>query len=54
MISVLLFDHGLENLDSDGVTVKKEKENKNGTSSKILLTIHVDDAIVATNDDDRY
>jgi len=54
MISGWLVDHGFENLDSDGVTFKKEKKNKNGTTSKILLTIHVDDAIVATNDDDMY
>jgi hypothetical protein len=54
MISGWLVVHGFENLDSDGVTFKKEKKNKNGTTSKILLTIHVDDAIVATNDDDMY
>ena len=46
--------HGFENLDSDGVTFKKEIKKKNGKVSKILLTIHVDDAIVATNDDDMY
>jgi hypothetical protein len=33
---------------------KKEKKNKNSTTLQILLTIHVDDAIVATNDDDVY
>jgi len=54
MISGWLVDHGFENLDSDGVTFKKEKKNKNGTTSKILLTIHVDDVIVATNGDDMY
>jgi len=54
MISGWLVDHGFEKLDSDGVTFKKEKKNKNSTTSKILLIIHVDDAIVATNDDDMY
>jgi len=54
MISGWLIDHGFENLDSNGVTFKKEKKNKNGTISKILLMIHVDDTIVATNDDDMY
>jgi len=54
IISGWLVDHGFENLDSDGMTFKKENKNKNGTTSKILLTIHVDDAIVSTNDDDMY
>ena len=54
MISGWLLDHGFENLDSDGVTFKKETVNKDGTVSKLLLTIHVDDAIVATNDDAFY
>jgi len=38
----------------DAVTFKKEKKKKNCSTSTILLTIHVDDAIVATNDDDMY
>ena len=54
MISGWLVDHGFENLDSDGVTFKKEKKNKNRTTSKILLTIHVDNAIMETNDNNMY
>ena len=45
---------GFENLDTDGVTFKKETTKLDGTISKILLTIHVDDAIVATNDYEYY
>jgi hypothetical protein len=54
MISGWLLEHGFENLDTDGVTFKKETTKLDGTVSKILLTIHVDDAIVATNDDEYY
>jgi len=50
MTSGWLLEHGFEDLHTDGVTFKKE----DGTVSKILLTIHVDDAIVATNDDEYY
>jgi len=32
----------------------KEVKKADGTTSKIILTIHVDDAIVATNDDQFY
>jgi len=41
-------------LDSDGVTFRKEEQNKDSTTSKILPAIHVDDAIVATNNIDIY
>jgi len=54
MISGWLIEHGFENLDTDGVTFKKETKKQDGTVSKLLLTIHVDDAIVATNDDEYY
>jgi len=54
MISGWLLEHGFENLDTDGVTFKKETTKIDGTVSKIILTIHVDDAIVATNDDEYY
>jgi len=54
MISGWLLEHGFENLDTDGVTFKKETTKLDRTISKILLTIHVDDAIVATNDDENY
>ena len=45
---------GFENLDTDGGTFKKKTTKLDGTISKILLTIHVDDAIVATNDYEYY
>jgi len=54
IISGWLLEHSFENLDTDGVTFKKETTKLDGTVSKILLTIHVDDAIVATNDDEYY
>ena len=54
MISGWLLEHGFENLDTDGVTFKKETTKSDGTVSKILLMIHVDDAIVATNDNEYY
>jgi len=54
MISGWLLQHGFENLDTDDVTFKKETTKLDGTVSKILLTIHVNDAIVATNDDEYY
>jgi len=54
MISGWLLEHGFENLDIVGVMFKKETTKPDGTVSKILLTIHVDDAIVATNDDEYY
>jgi len=54
MISGWLLEHGVENLDINGVTFKKETTKQDGTLSKILLTIHVDDVIVTTNDDENY
>ena len=54
LISGWLKDHGFKNLDTDGVTFMKEVTKADGTTSKIILTIHVDDAIVATNDDQFY
>jgi len=54
MISGWLLEHGFENLDTDGVTFKQESTKLDRTISKILLTIHVDDAIVATDDDKYY
>ena len=36
----------IQKLDTDGVTFMKEVKKADGTTSKILLTIHVDDAIV--------
>jgi len=54
MISGWLLEHGFENLNTDDVTFKKETTKPDGTVSKLLLTIHLDDAIVATNDDEYY
>jgi len=53
-ISGWLLEHGFENLDTDGVTFKKETTKQDGTVSKLLLMIHVDDAIVATNDEECH
>ena len=47
-------DHGFKNLDTDGVTFMEKVQKADGTTSKIILTIYVDDAIVATNDDQFY
>jgi len=54
MLSGWLLEHGFENLNTDGVTFKTETTKLEGTVSKILLTIHVDDVILATNDDEYY
>jgi len=53
-ISAWLKDHGFQDLDTDGVTYIKEVKKADGTMSKIILTIHVDDATAATNDDQFY
>jgi len=50
----LLKHHGFKNLDTEGVTFKKEVKKADGTTSKINLTIHVNHAIVATNDNQFY
>jgi len=49
-----LKDDGFKNLDSDGVAFMKEVKKTDGTTSEIILTTHVDDAIVATNDNQFY
>jgi len=54
MISGWLLEHGFENLDIDGITFKIETTKQDETISKILLTIHVDDAILASDDDEYY
>jgi len=53
-ISGWLLEHGVENLGTDGVTFRKETTRPDGTVSKLLHTRHVDDAIVATNDNAYY
>ena len=54
LISGWLKDHGFKNFDIDGVTFMKEVKKTDGSTSKIIVTIRVDDAIVATNDDQFY
>jgi len=54
MISGWLIEHGFENLETDGVTFKKGTKKQDETVSKLLFTIHVDDAIVATNEYEYY
>jgi len=54
LISGWLKDHGFKNLDTDGVTIMKDVKKADGTTSKIILIIHVNDAIVAINDDQFY
>ena len=46
LISGWLKINRFKNLDTDGVTFMKEVKKADGTTSKIMLTIHVDDAIV--------
>jgi len=47
-------DHVFKNLNTDGVTFMEEVTQANGTKSKIILTFHFDDAIVATTNNKFY
>ena len=47
-------EHGFHNVDGDGVTFMKERSNADGSKSKIMLALWVDDAICATNDEVMY
>ena len=57
-----LLDYGFVNVDNDGVTSVKNVNNdvfdkwigSDGTQSKILLSIHVDDGLVACSDEAMY
>ena len=49
-----LTNYGFENIDSDGVTWVKTDTNGSGSSSKLLLTVHVDDGLAACNDHEMY
>jgi len=49
-----LKDDGFKNLDSDGEVFMKEVKKTNSTTSEIILTICVDDAVVGTNDNKFY
>jgi hypothetical protein len=46
--------HGYSNVDGDCVTFMKSVRKEDGTSSKIIIGMHVDDGIVATNDVKMY
>jgi hypothetical protein len=54
MFSKWLTDYGFTNIDGDGVTYVKTTRNDSGNDSKILLSIHVDDGIAASNDEKMY
>ena len=49
-----LKDYGFENIDSDWVTWSMTDRKSDGTPSKLLLTVHVDDGLAACNDPDMY
>ena len=46
--------HGYTNVDGDCVTFIKSVHRDNGTKSRIIIGMHVDDGIVATNDERMY
>ena len=54
MFAKWLADYGFVNIDSDGVTWMKEGKRDDGSPSKLLLTIHVDDGLAACNDSRMY
>ena len=54
LFSGWLSQHGFENLDTDGVTFIKQQTNADKSVSKIMLSIHVDDGLAASNDDEMY
>ena len=54
LFSKWLKDYGFENIDSDGVTWSMTGKKSDGTPSKLLLTVHVDDGLAACNDPDMY
>ena len=57
-----LLDYGFVNVDNDGVTSVKNVNNdvfdkwigSDGTQSKILLSIHVDDGLAVCSDETMY
>jgi len=49
-----LLDYDFVNVHNDGVTFVKNVNKNDGTQSKILLSIHVDDGLVACNDEAMY
>ena len=49
-----LLEYGFVNVDNDGVTFVKNVNKDNGTKSKILLSIHVDDELAACSDEGMH
>jgi len=49
-----LLDYGFINVDNDGVTFVKNVKKDDGSVSKILLSIHVDDGLAASSDETMY
>ena len=54
LFSGWLIKYGFTNLDDDGVTFMKRQHNAEGTESKIILSMHVDDGLAASNDPVMY
>jgi hypothetical protein len=47
-------DHGFTNVDGDGVTFIKVEKQANGTMSKLIIGMHVDDGIVCASSQEIY
>ena len=54
LFSTWLKDYGFQNLDEDGVTFIKRQRDRHGAESKIVLSMHVDDGLAASNDPAMY
>jgi len=49
-----MLDYGFVNVDNDGVSFVKNVNKNDGTQSKILLSIYVDDGLLACSDEAMY
>jgi len=49
-----LLGYGFVNVDNDAVTYVKNVNKDDGTKSKILLSIHVDDGLAACSDEAMF
>jgi hypothetical protein len=47
-------DHGFTNVDGDGVTFVKIENQRNGSSNKLIVGMHVDDGIVCASSKEIY
>ena len=47
-------DHGFTNVDGDGVTFVKIENQRSGSSSKLIVGMHVDDGIVCASSKEVY